>query len=134
MHTVKKVKTRGCGRLEPRRPGCEVVLRLTHTNESSCAAAIEAADMAKNVPRKATGNAMGRGLESRRKRSQGRILVADAAIFVGWGQIVRGREMKALAVFNESIAYYTRLQQEATIESFEPVLLSAHGGDLAGFV
>jgi hypothetical protein len=42
--------------------------------------------------------------------------VADAAIFVGWGQVVRGREAKALAVFNEALAY-TRLQQEGTIEA-----------------
>ncbi len=28
--------------------------------------------------------------------------MADAAIFVGWGQVVRGREAKALAVFNEA--------------------------------
>ena len=60
--------------------------------------------------------------------------MADAAIFVGWGQVVRGREAKALAVFTEATAYYARLQQEGTIESFEPVILSAHGGDLAGFV
>jgi hypothetical protein len=60
--------------------------------------------------------------------------MADAAIFVGWGAIVRGREAKSLAVFNEAIAYYGRLQQAGTIESFEPVILSPHGGDLAGFV
>ncbi len=60
--------------------------------------------------------------------------MADAAIFVGWGQVVRGREAKALGVFNETLVYYQRLQQEGTIESVEPVLLTAHGGDLAGFV
>jgi hypothetical protein len=48
--------------------------------------------------------------------------------------VVRGREAKALAVFNEALAYYGTLQQAGTIESFEPVLLSPHGGDLAGFV
>lgn len=37
-------------------------------------------------------------------------------------------------MFNEATSYYTRLQLEGTIESFEPVILSAHGGDLAGFV
>lgn len=62
------------------------------------------------------------------------ITMADAAIFVGWGQVVRGREAKALAVFNEALGYYGRLQQAGTIESFEPVILTAHGGDLAGFV
>jgi hypothetical protein len=60
--------------------------------------------------------------------------MADSAIFVGWGQVVRGREAKALAVFNETLTYYGGLQQAGTIESFEPVLLNAHGGDLAGFV
>lgn len=60
--------------------------------------------------------------------------MADSGIFIGWGAPVRGRENKALAVFAESLAYYTRLQQEGTIESFEPVILSPHGGDLAGFI
>jgi hypothetical protein len=60
--------------------------------------------------------------------------MADSALFIGWGQVVRGREAKALGIFNETVAYYGGLQQAGTIESFEPVLLSAHGGDLAGFV
>jgi hypothetical protein len=47
---------------------------------------------------------------------------------------VRGREQKALQVFNESIQFYTRLQQQGTIESFEPVALEPHGGDLNGFL
>jgi len=42
--------------------------------------------------------------------------------------------MKALQVFNDSQAYYGRLQQEGKIESFESVILQPHGGDLAGFV
>ena len=60
--------------------------------------------------------------------------MADAALFIGWGEVVRGREMKALQVFNETQQYYTRLQQAGTIESFEAVLLNPHGGDLAGFI
>lgn len=60
--------------------------------------------------------------------------MANAALFVGWGQVVRGRETKALQVFNDSQVYYTRLQQEGKIESFETVILQPHGGDLAGFV
>jgi hypothetical protein len=60
--------------------------------------------------------------------------MADAAIFIGWGQTVRGREAKALQVFGEATAYYAKLQAAGTIESFEPVILTAHGGDLAGFV
>jgi hypothetical protein len=59
--------------------------------------------------------------------------MADAAIFIGWGQPVRGREAKAVQVFNESVQYWTGLQQQGQIESFELVLLEPHGGDLAGF-
>lgn len=60
--------------------------------------------------------------------------MANAALFVGWGAIARGQEAKALELFNESQAYYARLQQEGQIESFEPVILDPHGGDLAGFM
>ncbi|MBK5116262.1 MAG: hypothetical protein JJE23_05005 [Thermoleophilia bacterium] len=59
--------------------------------------------------------------------------MADAALFIGWGQVVRGREERALKVFNESVAYWGRLQGDGKIEDFETVLLSPHGGDLAGF-
>jgi hypothetical protein len=60
--------------------------------------------------------------------------MATGALVIGWGPAVRGREQKALQVFNEAIQYYARLQQQGTIESFEPVFLQYHGGDLAGFV
>lgn len=60
--------------------------------------------------------------------------MAGEALFLGWGPVVRGREQKALQVFQETIEYYGRLQQEGRIESFEPVLIAAHGGDLGGFV
>ncbi len=60
--------------------------------------------------------------------------MARSALMIGWGPVVRGREQKALQVFNEAIQYYTRLQQQGMIESFEPVYLEPHGGDLTGFV
>jgi hypothetical protein len=56
------------------------------------------------------------------------------ALFIGWGDVVRGREKQALQVFQESMEYYGRLQQEGRIERFEVVLLGPHGGDLNGFV
>ncbi len=59
--------------------------------------------------------------------------MADAGLFIGWGQVVRGREKRAVEVFNESVAYWGGLQSEGKIEDFEVVLLSPHGGDLAGF-
>jgi hypothetical protein len=60
--------------------------------------------------------------------------MADAGLFIGWGEVVRGREEKAIQVFNESVQYYGGLQQEGRIESFEVCLLEPHGGDLQGFV
>jgi hypothetical protein len=47
---------------------------------------------------------------------------------------VRGREQKALAVFQEGLQFWGRMQQQGEIESFEPVALEPHGGDLAGFL
>jgi hypothetical protein len=50
------------------------------------------------------------------------------------GRGVRGREKQAVQVFQESMEYYGKLQQEGRIESFDVLLLAPHGGDLAGFV
>jgi hypothetical protein len=59
--------------------------------------------------------------------------MADAGLFIGWGQVVRGREERALEVFNETIEFYGQLAGDGRIESFEVCLLNPHGGDLAGF-
>jgi hypothetical protein len=56
------------------------------------------------------------------------------ALFIGWGEPVRGREAKAVQVFGEAMAYYQRLQDQGEIESFESALLEPHGGELGGFV
>jgi len=60
--------------------------------------------------------------------------MADDGLFIGWGEVVRGREAKATEVFNEAVGYYAGLQQEGRIESFEPWFLAPHGGDLGGFI
>jgi hypothetical protein len=60
--------------------------------------------------------------------------MADDALFIGWGEVVRGRERKAIEVFNESLQYYAQLQQDGKVESVEPWFLAPHGGDLAGFI
>jgi hypothetical protein len=59
--------------------------------------------------------------------------MADRAIFLGWTRAVSGREKQALEVFAKAHEYFTKLQGEGKIESFESVLLQAHGGDLNGF-
>jgi hypothetical protein len=60
--------------------------------------------------------------------------MADEALFIGWGQVVRGRERKALEVFGESLRFYGQLQQDGKIESVDAWFLAPHGGDLAGFI
>jgi hypothetical protein len=60
--------------------------------------------------------------------------MADAALFIGWGDVVHGRERQSLTVFGESIEFFTGLMQRGEIESFEPVALDPHGGDLQGFL
>jgi hypothetical protein len=59
--------------------------------------------------------------------------MADDALFFGWGEVVRGRETKAVEVFNEAVAYYGQLQQDGKLEGFEAYFLGPHGGDLGGF-
>jgi hypothetical protein len=59
--------------------------------------------------------------------------MADAGLFVGFGNPVRGREKQAIAVFNEFVEFLGRQQGGGAVESFEPVLLEPHGGDLGGF-
>jgi hypothetical protein len=60
--------------------------------------------------------------------------MADSGLFIGFGNATRGRESQALELFNEFLGYCGRLQEEGEIESFEPVFLEPHGGDLAGFI
>jgi hypothetical protein len=60
--------------------------------------------------------------------------MADSGLFIGFGAPVRGRERQATTVFNEAFEYYSRLQQEGEIESFEAALLEPHGGELGGFI
>jgi hypothetical protein len=59
--------------------------------------------------------------------------MAGDAVFIGWGAPVWGREQKGLEVFGEAAELWGRLQQEGMIESYEPVFLGPHGGDLQGF-
>src|SRR5262245_3071838 len=60
--------------------------------------------------------------------------MADAGLFIGWGEVVRGREERALDVFNETLEYYGQLQSGGRIEDLEVALLDPHGGELLGYV
>jgi len=54
-------------------------------------------------------------------------------IFFGWNRSIPGREQVSAQQFQEFAEYLGGLQQEGVVDSFEPVLLSAHGGDMNGF-
>lgn len=60
--------------------------------------------------------------------------MAGEELFIGWGAVVRGREQKALQVFQETIEFHGKLQQDGRIDSFDAHLIAPHGGDLAGFI
>ena len=57
--------------------------------------------------------------------------MASAAVFIGWGAAVVGRERQALQLFDASVEYWARLQQARVLASYEALLLEPHGGDLA---
>ena len=60
--------------------------------------------------------------------------MADHVIFLGWNRPTVSREQQAMQVFQKSLEYWGKLQTDGRIESFEPVILSSHGGDLNGFI
>ena len=59
--------------------------------------------------------------------------MADRALFVGWGEPVRGREERALEVFNDWVGMLGRKQSSGEIEGMDATLLDPHGGELGGF-
>lgn len=60
--------------------------------------------------------------------------MTDTAIFIGWGMTVPGREHHAVKLFEESLEIFAGLKKAGEIESFEPVLLGPHGGELEGYI
>ncbi|MGD2049318.1 MAG: hypothetical protein PVH03_07480 [Chloroflexota bacterium] len=59
--------------------------------------------------------------------------MSSHVIFFGWTRSIPGREKISAEHFQEFVDYLGKLQQEGAIDSFEPVLLTPHGGDLNGF-
>ena len=60
--------------------------------------------------------------------------MANYGLFVGWNRPCSGRETVAVELFNSFISFLGKQQQAGVVESFEPVFLHAHGGDMNGFV
>ena len=59
--------------------------------------------------------------------------MADRLLFIGWDEVVRGREERAVEVFNETVGFYGRLQQEGRIERFDATFLTPNGSGLQGY-
>ncbi len=59
--------------------------------------------------------------------------MADSAIFIGWQGPRAGREAQAGELFGATLEFYQSKVSDGTIESYEPVILQQHGGDLNGF-
>ena len=61
-------------------------------------------------------------------------VMADHALFIGWNRPIPGREGGAMEAFQSGLAYFAKKVEAGEIESFEPVVLAAHGGDMNGFI
>jgi hypothetical protein len=59
--------------------------------------------------------------------------MADRVLVISWGESVRGREERALEVFNEAVGLAGRMQQDGRIESFNVVLLEPNS-DQGGYL
>jgi len=54
-------------------------------------------------------------------------------VFIGWNAPKVGRERQAGELFGTVVNFWQRHQEQGNIQSFQPVLLRQHGGDLNGF-
>ena len=53
----------------------------------------------------------------------------DTGMLIRWGSVVPGREVQALALFEETVSYYGRLIEAGKLTSFEPFLFSTSDFD-----
>jgi hypothetical protein len=60
--------------------------------------------------------------------------MAGDGVFIGWGEIIAGRERQSRQVFGEALGPMVEEEKAGNVESHEVVLLQAHGGGLAGFM
>ena len=59
--------------------------------------------------------------------------MSSNVLFFGWNRPIPGREKISGEHFQEFLQYLGGLQKNGTIQSFEPVFLNPHGGDMNGF-
>lgn len=59
--------------------------------------------------------------------------MADRLLFLCWGPPAKGREERALEVFNDAMGLLGRMQQDGRIEKFDVALLEPNA-ELGGYV
>ena len=59
--------------------------------------------------------------------------MADAGLFISWGQTYPGREEEGMRLWNDANAYYTSLLEAGRLSRYERFVIGAHGGGLVGF-
>ncbi len=59
--------------------------------------------------------------------------MGDAGMLIGWNRVAAGQDRAAVELWTELIGWLRALHASGQIDSFEPVLLGAHGGSLNGF-
>jgi hypothetical protein len=60
-------------------------------------------------------------------------MVQSNTILFGWNTPVVGRESMAGELFAHTVNYFEKAKASNNLESYEPVFLTSHGGDLNGF-
>lgn len=55
------------------------------------------------------------------------------AIFFGWNRPVSGKERISAEHFQQITGWFQELQAKGTLQSWEPVFLQPHGGDMNGY-
>jgi hypothetical protein len=59
--------------------------------------------------------------------------MSNAGMMILWNDVKTSREKQAGELFNSTVAFYEQKVKEGVVESFEPVVLSRHGGMVNGF-
>jgi len=60
-------------------------------------------------------------------------MVQTNLVMFGWNRAIPGREGMAAELFAHTIGFFEKLKSTNNLESYEPVFLNRHGGDLNGF-
>lgn len=60
-------------------------------------------------------------------------MVQSNVILFGWNRPIPGREGLAAELFTHTVSYFEKQKSAGKLESWQPVFLRDHGGDLNGF-